>query len=112
MGGTELISMPLTLRLCQQWGTLNETDSIRCKVHYWENDPSPVLGIFKLGCISVTLSKLGNHGPDKVARTIAVRDFREFSSVRVDPVIVVEKVVEKVAFGIVDKVDGFESFHS
>ncbi|MED6136512.1 hypothetical protein PIB30_056696 [Stylosanthes scabra] len=31
MGGTELTSMPLTLRPCQQWETLNETDSIRCK---------------------------------------------------------------------------------
>ncbi|MED6173536.1 hypothetical protein PIB30_060329 [Stylosanthes scabra] len=34
MGGTELTSMPLTLRPCQQWGDLKETDSIRCKVHY------------------------------------------------------------------------------
>ncbi|MED6176580.1 hypothetical protein PIB30_089614 [Stylosanthes scabra] len=35
MGGTELISMLLTLRPCQQHGDLNDTDSIRCKLHYW-----------------------------------------------------------------------------
>ncbi|MED6124607.1 hypothetical protein PIB30_060469 [Stylosanthes scabra] len=69
MGGTELISMPLTLRSASSVRTLNETDSIRCKVHYRENDPSPVLGIFKLGCISMILSKFGNRGPDKAAHT-------------------------------------------
>ncbi|MED6177494.1 hypothetical protein PIB30_098622, partial [Stylosanthes scabra] len=32
-----------------------------------ENDPSPILGIFKLGCTSVTPFKFGDRGPDKVA---------------------------------------------
>ncbi|MED6214977.1 hypothetical protein PIB30_108697 [Stylosanthes scabra] len=36
----ELISMPLTLRPCRQHGDLNDTDSIQCKLHYWNSEPA------------------------------------------------------------------------
>ncbi|MED6223108.1 hypothetical protein PIB30_070803 [Stylosanthes scabra] len=61
MGGTELISMLLTLRPCQQPrpAAVVYAQDIRIGVNFatlWENNLNPVLGIFKLGCTFMTFS--------------------------------------------------------
>ncbi|MED6125382.1 hypothetical protein PIB30_068054 [Stylosanthes scabra] len=48
--------MPLTMRPCQQHGDLNDTDSIRCKLHYWNSESAARVGVSGLSIRSGALA--------------------------------------------------------